>query len=201
MLSPHQPREGNVTWHGACDAQIYANASAATVRSTSSDALSTASSYSPLSSPSAPNRSSVTFASASSSSAAAAAATAAPDELHIAIAMELESSWCDGLPWTAVVGCLLQSPENWEQSSAPPAARAANLHIFSHIWSKQPLVNIVLGPHVQIKTSSKIRPAYLAVAIDGGRDRLILSFRSSGSYHIFTKACVAAGCAHVCDDD
>jgi hypothetical protein len=117
--------------------------------------------------------------------------------------MELESSWCDGLPWTAVVGCLLQSPENWEQSSASTAARAgaAVLHIFSHIWSKQPLVDIVLGPHVQIKTSSKIRPAYLAVAIDGGRDRLVLSFRSSGSYQLLTKACVAAGAVLVRDDD
>jgi hypothetical protein len=118
--------------------------------------------------------------------------------------MELESSWCDGLPWTAVVGCLLQSPENWEQSSASTAARAgaAALHIFSHIWSKQPLVDIVLVvlPHVQIKSSSKIRPAYLAVAIDGGRDRLVLSFRSSGSYQIITKACVAARAVLVRDD-
>ena len=121
----------------------------------------------------------------------------------MAIAMESDASLCGALPWMSVYGCLVHNHHNCSHAASPPVAPTgtATLHIFSHIWSKQPLVDIVLGPHVQIKTSSKIRPAYLAVAIDGGRDRLVLSFRSSGSYQLLTKACVAAGAVLVRDDD
>ncbi len=107
-------------------------------------------------------------------------------------------------PWLCVVGCLHSSSSDGTlytqlRTTSPPRPPATTLYLYSHIWSKAPLLSISLGPHLRMRSSSTVRPGYLAVAIVSGRDKVAISFQSNASYVSFTNVLLAAGACHTCD--
>ena len=197
LLSPHQPKQGTVLWHVSCEAQIILNSFFADGQQPAGDCGSQdapQASLSPISSPASSHR---------MSSSSLSAAVAVQDDLQMAIDLTCELSQNDQLyPWLSVVGCLhSNSSEVYTQSrtTSPPRPAATTLYLFNHIWSKAPLLTISLGPHLRVRTSTAVRPGYLAAAIVSGRDKVAISFQSNASYVSFTNALLEAGACHTCD--